>query len=244
MTDKRTMEEIPQYGLAKILFMFAWPAAWFSFLIYVIAPIFLTPDGTLPAWVNIMVTLLGHGGELAAALIIFRREGYKLTPKALRERIRWRLPDIWWKWFVSLGVFITAVAAVMSLLPVESRIASAMPPPIWLPDHPLTNLPDQTQVVSNINQVLGALFNIGFMSLIVTVFSEELYYRGALQPKMTKVFGRWTWVANGVLFGLKHAYVWWRLPYLVPVGVALAYIFGRGGNLPLSILFHWIGNTI
>ena len=43
---------IPQYSLSKILFMYAWPLAWFAFLLYVIAPLFLRPDGTLPLWGN------------------------------------------------------------------------------------------------------------------------------------------------------------------------------------------------
>ncbi len=235
---------VPQYGLAMILFMFAWPAAWFSFLIYVVAPMFLAADGTFPAWLEIAVNLLGHGGELCVALIIFRREGYRLTIKSLRERIRWRLPRAWWKWGAAFGAFLAAIVAVLLLLPVATHIASVLTPPSWLPDHPLIESSEPSETVRGLGTVLWAIFDIGFMSLIVTVFSEELYYRGALQPKMRKVFGRWTWVANGVLFGLKHAYVWWRLPYLVPVGVAIAYIFGTGGSLPLSVFFHWLGNTI
>ena len=58
---------IPQYRLSKILFMYAWPLAWFAFLIYVIAPLFLRPDGTLPLWGNNLVNFLGHGAELIVA---------------------------------------------------------------------------------------------------------------------------------------------------------------------------------
>ena len=88
---------IPQYSLSKILFMYAWPLAWFAFLIYVIAPLFLRPDGTLPLWGNNLVNFLGHGAELIVALIILRREGYRLTFKSLRKRINARFPDKVWK---------------------------------------------------------------------------------------------------------------------------------------------------
>jgi membrane protease YdiL (CAAX protease family) len=235
---------IPQYGLLMILFMFAWPAAWFSFVIYVISPTLLRPDGTLPIWGEHLANLLGHGAELAVALIILRREGYRLTPRALRERINLRFPDKLWKWGAAVGVFVAAVAAVILLLPLETQIATALPPPAWLPDHPLEQIQGQSPDMTVVGNVLFSLFEIVVMSLLVTILSEELYYRAALQPKMRGVFGRWSWVANGVLFGLKHAYVWWRLPYLVPVGVAIAYIFGPVGSLPLSIFFHWLGNTI
>ena len=44
--------------------------------------------------------------------------------------------------------------------------------------------------------------------LITFVFNyflgEELIYRGILLPKMNGVFGKWDWVANGVLFGIYH----------------------------------------
>lgn len=32
---------IPQYGLPKILLMYAWPVVWFTFLIYVVGPTFV-----------------------------------------------------------------------------------------------------------------------------------------------------------------------------------------------------------
>jgi membrane protease YdiL (CAAX protease family) len=76
----------------------------------------------------------------------------------------------------------------------------------------------------------------------MNMIGEELYYRGALQPKMRGVFGRWDWVANGILFALKHVYFWWRLHFIWPGGLAFAFIFGPMGSLPLSILAHWIGN--
>ena len=37
-TDERG---IPQYGLPKILLMYAWPVVWFMFLIYVVGPTFV-----------------------------------------------------------------------------------------------------------------------------------------------------------------------------------------------------------
>ena len=42
--------------------------------------------------------------------------------------------------------------------------------------------------------------------------------------------------------GLKHLYVWWRVPYLVPTGIAMGFIYGPMGSLPLTMFFHWLGN--
>jgi hypothetical protein len=57
-------------------------------------------------------------------------------------------------------------------------------------------------------------------------------------------FCNWAWVAAGVGFGLKHLYFWWRVPYLVPVGMALGFLYGPMGSLPLALFFHWLGNTL
>jgi hypothetical protein len=72
---------VPQYSLPVILLMFAWPAAWFAFLIYGFAPRFVTPEGLTPTWTYLTVSILGNGAELAAALLILRHEGYRLGPE-------------------------------------------------------------------------------------------------------------------------------------------------------------------
>ena len=246
-TPKADELVIPQYNLLKIVLMYAWPLAWFAFLIYVIAPLFLRPDGTLPLWGNNLVNFLGHGAELIVALIILRREGYRLTFKSLRKRINARFPDKVWKWAACVGVFGVAVAAVLLLSPLETGIAAVLPPPDWMPDHPLGEGSMLQGLSSDSPQALKALswlYQFVVVGLIANYLGEELYYRAALQPKLRGVFGKWAWVADGVGFGLKHLYFWWRVPYLVPVGVALGFLFGPMGSLPLSIFFHWLGNTL
>jgi len=42
--------------------------------------------------------------------------------------------------------------------------------------------------------VVNAIFN--------TILGEEFLFRGVLLPRMVGVFGRWSWVANGMLFWL------------------------------------------
>lgn len=238
---------IPQYSLPKILFMYAWPLAWFAFLIYVIAPVFLRPDGTLPLRSENLINLLGHGAELIVALIILRREGYRLTFRALRQRINLRFPDKLWKWAACVGAFVAAVAALLLLLPLETEIATVLPPPDWMPGHPLkeaASFQEQSPAINVVGNVLSWIYRVVVVFLIGNILGEELYYRAALQPKTRGVFGKWSWVASGILFGLKHLYVWWRVPYLMPVGIAMGFIYGPMGSLPLTIFFHWLGNVL
>ena len=73
---------IPQYSLLMIVFMFAWPAAWFMFLIWVVRPLlFGTPASGefLPTYLFFGIATLGNAAELIVALLVLRREGYELT---------------------------------------------------------------------------------------------------------------------------------------------------------------------
>ena len=45
------------------------------------------------------------------------------------------------------------------------------------------------------------------LSVFNTVLGEELLFRGLLLPRLSGVFGRWDWVANGVLFAAYHLHV-------------------------------------
>lgn len=236
---------IPQFRLPMILFMFAWPIAWFAFLIYGLGPIFLRADGTIPSWVVILVSLLGNGAELTVALIIFKREGYRLTFAALRERINWRWPRGWKAWGAFLLFFVFAFSVAMMISPAAESIANITPVPDWMPGHPLKEIDSLQAGYPDIKFEGNWLFFIiqNFVVVIIfNMFGEELYYRAALQPKMRDVFGKWDWVASGVGFALKHLYFWWRVPMLIPAGLGFAFIFGPVGSLPLSIISHWIGN--
>jgi membrane protease YdiL (CAAX protease family) len=61
------------------------------------------------------------------------------------------------------------------------------------------------------------------LSLFNTFLGEEFIFRGVLLPKMKGVFGKWDWVANGVLFGLYHLHQPWGLPGNILHGLLLAF---------------------
>jgi len=63
-------------------------------------------------------------------------------------------------------------------------------------------------------QLVGAW---GFLGLYIvnavfnTFLGEEFLFRGVLLPKMEGVFGKWDWVANGVLMGIYHLHQPWGI---------------------------------
>ena len=108
MESSRDAESIPQYSLPMILFMFAWPTAWYMLLIYVLAQPFVPESGPIATWLFLTIIVLGTGSEGVVGLIMLRREGYRLTLDSLRERIRWQWPKSWKAWGIALLVLILA----------------------------------------------------------------------------------------------------------------------------------------
>jgi membrane protease YdiL (CAAX protease family) len=250
MKQQNNQNTVPQYGMGTIILMFAWPAVWFTFLIYVIGRLFIPEGGTTPTWFLMTVIVLGTGAELVAGLVLLRREGYKLTISSLRERIRWQWPKGWKAWVLAGIVFILGMSLSMAMGPVNRALASVpgFVPPEWWPaaSNPTIQVSSAADVFPDIS--LGGNFLFVFLyfiiGLVFNVFGEEIYYRGYLLPRMRGAFGKWDWVANGVLFTLKHVYQRWLFPGILVGGLSFAFAAGPLGSLPLAMAFHWVGNFL
>jgi len=90
-------------------------------------------------------------------------------------------------------------------------------------------------------QWVGAweLLGLFFMSaLFNTVLGEEFIFRGILLPKMQGVFGKWDWVANGILFSLYHLHQPWGILATIPADLVLAYSGKRFHSNWFPIILH------
>jgi len=87
----------------------------------------------------------------------------------------------------------------------------------------------------------GAWFWFGIvvvMAVFNTILGEELLFRGLLLPRMRGVFGRWDWLANGVLFAAYHLHVPWGIPTALLDTFALAYPSRRFRSAWMGIIVH------
>jgi len=244
-------DKIPQMKLLTILFMFAWPAVWYTFLIYGIGARFVTEGGTTPTWAFLAVTVLGSGAELLAGFVLLHREGYPIRLAALKDRIRLRWPSGWRAW--SLALIVLGLGMSLGMLaagPLNARLASVpgFVPPTWWPtaSNPTIHVQSASDVFPDVNLKGNYLFILLYLAigLVFNIFGEEIYYRGYLLPRMRGVFGAWDWVANGVLFTLKHVYQRWLYPGILVGGLGFAFAAGPLGSLPLAMVFHWVGNFL
>lgn len=114
---------------------------------------------------------------------------------------------------------------------------------------PRVSAPEDRDMGHFLSSDLGAEFLSGnwtwFAVLICmfvfnTVLGEELLFRGFLLPRMNGVFGRWDWVANGLLFTAYHLHVPWAIPGRLLSIILLCYPAKRYRTAVLGILVHSI----
>jgi membrane protease YdiL (CAAX protease family) len=84
----------------------------------------------------------------------------------------------------------------------------------------------------------GLLWLFVAMSLFNTFLGEEFLFRGVLLPKMEGVFGKWDWVANGMIFGLYHLHQPWGIPSDILAGWVFAFTGKRFHSNWFPIILH------
>jgi membrane protease YdiL (CAAX protease family) len=241
---------VPQLGLGLILLMFAWPAIWYTFLIYVIGVRLIPSGATTPTWLRLIIIVLGTGAELIAGVLLLRHEGRGLDRAWLRDRIRWHWPRGGKAWGIAVVVLILAFVLSTAMEPVNRALAAMagfVPPQWWgAAANPTAHVSSAADVFPDVSLTGNFLFVLLYfvIGLVFNIFGEELYYRGYLLPRMSGVFGKWAWVANGVLFTLKHVYQRWVWPGILIGGLAFAFAAGPLGSLPLAMVYHWAGNFL
>lgn len=91
-------------------------------------------------------------------------------------------------------------------------------------------------------QLVNAWWFLGLFIVFAvfnTFLGEELLFRGALLPKMNGVFGKWDWVANGVLFGFYHlSQPWGILSSSITGMFCTAYPARRFRSTWMSVIVH------
>jgi membrane protease YdiL (CAAX protease family) len=90
-------------------------------------------------------------------------------------------------------------------------------------------------------QVVGAWGLLGLFivqATFNTFLGEEFLFRGVLLPKMEGVFGKWDWIANGVIFGFYHLHQPWGILSSVLTGLIYAFSAKRFRCNWFPIILH------
>ena len=239
-----------QYSLAKILGIWALAAVPMGILGWVVYPA-LTPNREAdPLGAAITRTILlaaGLAWQFVLAMFIVYREEGDLRWTTIRRRFWLNAPldpktgeprRRLWLWLIPLVALF--FADMQGYGPVLSNLWQQVlpflaPPPGFNPFDLLFASPELQA------QLVGAWGFYGLL-LVLAVFNilgEEFLFRGVLLPKMEGVFGKWDWVANGVLFAVYHLHEpWFLLNHVVGGIVLFALPARRFRSTWLAIIVH------
>jgi membrane protease YdiL (CAAX protease family) len=195
---------------------------------------------------RIALFTLGLVWLFVLSMMIVRREDGDLGWPTVKQRLRLNAPRDpatdeprggLWLWVVP---FLVAVAVVQVLLavPIRNAWVSALP---FLAEPPGYSFDAIFRSPETLERLAGAWWFFALF-LIYTVFNtvlgEEFFFRGVLLPKMERVFGRWSWVANGVFFGFYHLHQPWGILSSVLTGLLYAFPAYRFRSTWMSIILH------
>ncbi|MBK9734336.1 MAG: CPBP family intramembrane metalloprotease [Saprospiraceae bacterium] len=195
-----------QYGLKKILIIWAFSAIPMGVLAFIITPEVVSITNWPPLIVYWTAAIIGLIWQFILSLIILKHDGHMLNWRTVALRMKYQRPvhpitgkSSYWLllWVIP---FIILSAVIQSGLTGIPNIDDLIIPLIKnLPQYDLSNLATP--------EYKGAWWILGLF-IVTSIFNyflgEEFIYRGILLPKMNGVFGRWDWLANGVLFGFYH----------------------------------------
>ena len=238
-----------QYSLAKILGIWALATVPMGVLSWIAFPL-LAPDvGSYPlrsGVTRLVLLTLGLVWLFVLSIIIVRREEGDLRWETLKGRLRLNTPRDptsgeprrrLWLWVVPFLVAVALVELVLNT-PLESAWVSVFPFLAEPQGYSLDAIFQSREILARLEGAwwFFALFVI--QAAFNTILGEELLFRGVLLPRMEGVFGRGSWVANGILFGFYHVHQPWGIPNSVITGLLYTFPTYRYRSTWMSIILH------
>ena len=211
-----------QYSLARILGIWALATIPMGILSWIIFPA-LSPDynsDPLGAGVTRIVLLtIGLIWLFVLSMIIVRQEEGDLRWTTVKRRLLLNTPRDprtgkprrrLWLWLIPF-LIATVVWELALTSYVDGPWVSVFP---FFAEPPGYSLGAMFESQEILDRLVGAWWFLGLFvieAIFNTILGEEFLFRGVLQPKMEGVFGRWSWLANGVLHGFYHVHQPWGI---------------------------------
>jgi len=227
-----TAERGGQYSLTKILGIWALAALPMGILSWIIFPA-LSPDYSsdpLGAGVTRLSLLaIGLVWLFVLSMIIVRQEEGDLRWATVKRRLRLNAPrdpktgetrGRLWLWVILFLLGIVVWELILTSY-FDSLWVAIFP---FFAEPPGYSMAAVFQSQEILQRLAGAWWFLGLyilQAIFNNILGEEFLFRGVLLPKMGGVFGRWSWLANGVLFGFYHIHQPWGIVGSVISGALL-----------------------
>ncbi|MDH5399687.1 MAG: CPBP family intramembrane metalloprotease [Cyclobacteriaceae bacterium] len=116
--------------------------------------------------------------------------------------------------------------------------------PFWL-DPAIDISKTDTSLLSPGFKLEGAYFILPLiaMTLLLNILAEEFYFRAWLMPKMMR-YNHWSWVINGLLFGLYHIFQLWLMPVILVNSLIMAWVVYMSKSIWPALVIHLTVNFL
>src|SRR5215212_1829066 len=227
---------VRQYSLAQILAVWAAAALPMGALAWVVAPLVAGRlDGPVPLTRALLVLLtVGLIWQFVLVILLVHRERGSLRWSVLKDALWLHSPRSPRTGRVGGRLWLVIIPCVLIFWAEE-----------FIPSFPpVASHTFGTFVQSEVGQAFMSGNWVWYAVQVVlvvfnTVLGEELLFRGLLLPRMKGAFGRWDWVANGVLFACYHLHMPWVIPQTLLVDTfAEAYPSRRYRSALIGIIVH------
>jgi uncharacterized protein len=238
MSEGRT----EQYSLAKILGIWAAAALPMGALAWVVAPLVAGRlDGPL-ALPRALLGLLTVGliWQFVLVVVLVYRERGSLRWPVLKDALWLQSPRSPTTGRVGGRLWLVIIPCAL-LLGAEGFIPTL--PPVASHDFAVFVESEAGREFFSGNWVFYAVEVV--LVVFNTVLGEELLFRGVLLPRMRGAFGRFDWIANGVLFAAYHLHMPWVIPETLLIDTfAMAYPSRRYRSALIGIIVHTIPSVV
>ena len=228
---------IPQYGIRRILAVWAAAALPMGALAWLVAPAlkgsYAGAGSVQMAKALFVCFTAGLIWQFVLVLVLLRREQGTLGWSTTREALWLRPPQSPRSGHAGGRIWLILVPLIL--------VAAAFD------GVPIVNGPSNRDFGTFLGSHAGHAFLRGawgwyalilVMLLFNTVFGEELLFRGFLLPRMNRAFGRGDWLANGVLFAAYHLHEPWAMPSALLDTFIYAYPTKRYRSAWIGIAVH------
>jgi uncharacterized protein len=239
-----------QYSLARILGIWALAAVPMGVLGWIVFPALVPDAGSDPIAAGARRIALLTGGLIwlfFLSMIIVRQEEGDLRWTTVKRRLGLNAPRdpatgatrrAVWLWIMPF--LVASVVWDVALKSYVSDLSAAVLP--FLAEPANYGFEAVFESRENLDRLVGAWWFLGLIVVFLvfnSVLGEEFLFRGVLLPKMEGVFGNWSWLANGVLFGFYHLHQPWSIVESA-IGSAffLAYPSSRLRSTWMGVIVH------
>jgi membrane protease YdiL (CAAX protease family) len=207
MNENNSTNGLPQYSLMEILGIWAGAALPMGLIVWALMPILIPRVNMELGFLSLILATLGLVWQGVFAFIILRREVKPFTWEKLKDRLWLYTPshprtgvrsNRMYLWTIPLIVLTQAyyVSGVLGWLD-----------ELWVKAFPFLAPPPYAVIQNLAEPAVGQWWLLGVIAVLIVfnfLLGEELIFRGILLPKMNGVFGKWDFIANGILFSTYH----------------------------------------